>query len=67
MLDPVALQGAEVIAVAKFGEQFLKDRPVALAAARLRITVEVALEVVLDAVVVEQGVIDIDQKNNSVS
>ena len=64
VLDPVALQRAEVIAVAQLRKQLLEDRPVPLPAGDSELTVEVLLKVVLDAVVVEQGVVHIDQKDD---
>src|SRR4030095_782653 len=64
MLDPVALQGAEVIAIAQIGKQLFEDRPVALAGGNSELTVEVALDVVLDAVVVDQRIVYVDEKND---
>ena len=66
MLDPVALQGAEIIAIAQLGEQLLENRPVSLAARNSELTIEMTLDVILDAVVVEQGIVHIDEKNNGV-
>ena len=66
VLDPVALQGAEIIAVTQFREQLLENRPVALAGGNSELTVEVAFDVVLDAVVVEQRIVHVDEKNDGV-
>ena len=66
MLDPIALQGAKIIAIAQLGEQLLEDRPVPLATGNSEFAVEVAFDVVLDTVVVEQRVVHIDQKNDRV-
>src|SRR5262245_19743961 len=66
MLDPVALQCAEIVAIAKLGEQLLEDRPVSLAARNSEFAIEVALDVVLDAIVIQQGIVHIDEKNDGV-
>ena len=64
VLDPVALQGAEIIAIAQFGEQLLENRPVPVAAGSSELTFKVAFDVVLDTVIVEQRIVHIDEKNN---
>src|SRR5262245_31501082 len=66
MFDSVALQRAEVVAIAQLGEQLLEDRPVPLATGNSELTIEVAFDVVLDAVVVEQCIVHIDEKNDRV-
>ena len=66
MLDPIALQGAEVVAVAQISEELLEDRPVAVPAGRPELTFEMASEIGLDAVIVQQRVVDIDQEDNRV-
>src|SRR6267143_1078761 len=66
MLDPIALQGAEIVPVAQIAEQLLEDRPVAVATRRSELAFKMALEIGLDAVVVEQGVVDIDKKHGLV-
>ena len=43
VLDPVALQGAEIIAVAKISEELFEDRPVPVAAGSAELTFKVAL------------------------
>ncbi len=60
VLDPVALQGAEIIAVAQLSEELFENRPVPVAGGRAELTFKMALEVILDTVVVEQCVIDVD-------
>jgi hypothetical protein len=62
LLDPIALQGSEIVAVAEIGEERLKDRPVAVAADGPELAFEMAAQIGLDAVVVERCVIDIDQE-----
>ena len=66
MLDPVALQSAEIIAVAQFGEQLLEDCPVPLAAGNSEFAIEVALDIVLNPVVIQQGIVHVDEKNDGV-
>jgi hypothetical protein len=64
VLDPVALQGAEIIAVAQVSEELFENRPVSVAAGGPELTFKVALEIILNTVIVEECVVDIDQKNN---
>ena len=52
MLDPIALQGPEVIAVAQLTKELLEDRPVTVAACRTELAFEMAPEIGLDAVIV---------------
>src|SRR4029077_11917248 len=60
VLDAVALQGAEIIAVAQLIEELFENRPVPVAAGRPELTLKVALEVILNAIVVQQRVVDVD-------
>jgi hypothetical protein len=60
VLDPVALQGAEIIAVPQVSEELFENRPVPVAAGRPELTFKVALEVILNAVVVEQRIVHVD-------
>ena len=64
MFDPVALQGPEIIAVTQIREELFENRPVPIAAGRPELPFQVALEVILDTVVVDECVVDVDQKNN---
>src|ERR1700730_13757279 len=66
VLDPIALQGAEIVPVAQIAEQLLEDRPIAVATRRSELAFEMALEIGLDAIVVEQGVVDIDKEDGLV-
>ena len=66
VLDPIALQGAEIVAVAQIGEELLEDRPVAVAASRPELAFEMAPEIGLDAVVVQERVVDIDEEDSRV-
>ncbi len=64
VLDPIALQRAKIVAVAQIGEQLLEDRPVAVATGGAELALQMALKIGLNAVVVEQGVIDIDKEDD---
>ena len=47
-------------------KQVLLDGPVSFAALRAELELQMILNVLLDAIVVEQGVVDIDEKHNRV-
>src|SRR5262249_42090332 len=64
MLDTVALQGAEVISISELREQLFKDRPIAVAAGGAEFAFEMALQIGLDPVVVQQCIVDIDQEDD---
>ena len=66
MLDPIALQGPKIIAVAEIGEQLFEDRPIAVAACRPELALQMSTQIGLDAVIVDQGVVDIDEKHGLV-
>src|SRR5262245_25127834 len=66
MFDPIALQGSEVIPVTQLAKQLLEDRPVTVAACGSKLAFEMAPEIGLDAVIVEQGVVNIDKKDGLV-
>ena len=64
MIDPVALQRAQIVRVAELGAQLLEIIPVALLLLVADVALEIALHVGNDVVVVDQRVIDVKQKNN---
>src|SRR5438128_1628187 len=64
VLGPVALQRAEIVAIPELDEQRLEDRPVPVTRRGAELTLEMALEVVLNAIVVQQRVVDVDQEND---
>ena len=64
MLDPVALQGAEIIAIAQIREQLFEDRPVPVAAGHPEFTIEVTFNIVLNAVVIEERIVYVNEKHN---
>jgi len=66
VLDPIALQGTEIVTIAQIGEELLEDRPVAVAAGRPKLAFEMAPEIGLDAVVVQERVVDIDEEDSRV-
>ena len=64
MLNPVTLECAEVVGIAKFGAQVLKNLPKPRLTLDPERLLEVTAEVTLDSIVVEQGVVDIQQEGN---
>src|SRR6185437_757727 len=66
ILDSVALKGAQVVGVAKLGPQALEDLPVTRLALGAEGLLEVAPKITFDPVVVEQSVVDVEQKNEVV-
>ena len=67
VLDPVALQRAQVVGVAELGAQRLEDRPVALLQHGPDRAREVTLEIGGDPIVVEQRVVDVEQEHDPIS
>jgi hypothetical protein len=67
VFDAVALQCSQVVPVAQFGHQLFQDRPVALPGRGPVLALQVSLNVVLNTVVFEQGIIHIDQEDDPVS
>jgi hypothetical protein len=63
VFDSEALQGAQVIPVAEFVKQSLLDSPELVTALRSEFTLNMPFEVGLDAVVVQQCVVNVYQKN----
>src|SRR5262245_12788463 len=66
MFDPVTLQRAEVVPVTQLGEEVLENLPVPVPAGRSELALEVGSNIVLDAIVIEESVIDVDQEDDSV-
>src|SRR5689334_15555180 len=67
MLETVALQSSEVVAVAELVEQVLEYLPVAQARAAAVDLLQVFLEILLNRVVVDQRVVNIDEKDDRLS
>src|SRR4029077_15438542 len=63
MFSPVALQRSKIIAITQLREQVLQDSPVALTGGTAIGVLKMLLEVLLDPVVVEQGVVNINKEN----
>ena len=65
VLDPVALQRAEVVGVAELLAQLLEDLPVALLPLVADLALEVAPHVGDDVVVVDQRVVDVEERDDT--
>jgi len=63
VFDSVSLQCAEIVGVAKLGAELLEDLPVAPFAFLAECADEVTAEIIDHRVVVEQGVVDVEQEH----
>src|ERR1700688_868416 len=63
MFRPVALQRSKIVAITELCEQVLQDSPVAFTGGTAIGVLKMILEVVLDPVVVKQGVVNINKEN----
>ena len=63
MLDAVPLQRAEIVGVPEFAPQLLEDLPVAPVALGSERLDQVTAQIVDDRVVVEQRVVDVEEKD----
>jgi hypothetical protein len=61
-LDAIALEGSEVVGVTELGAELLEDLPVAVGATGTDFVLEMALEIGGDAIVVDKGVIDVEEE-----
>src|SRR5690242_1566225 len=64
MFVTVALQRSEIVAIPKLREQIVENSPVALASSAAVGSLDMVLEVLLDGVVVQERIVDIDQKDS---
>src|SRR5579872_1163705 len=64
MFDAITLEGADVVAIAQLRHQILEDPPITIARSDAVSLLDMILEVVLDPVVVDQRVVDIDEKDD---
>ncbi len=64
VLGSQALQRAKVIGIAKRGAQFLEDRPIARARLFAAFAPQLATQVILKTIIVEQSVVDVKKKDN---
>ena len=63
LLSAVALEGADIIGVAELGPQLVEDRPIAVARGASVALLEMLAQILLDAVVVDQRVVDIEEED----
>src|SRR5438270_11138931 len=61
----ITLKRAEIISIAEFGAQLLKDFPVALLALRAHLLFQVAFEVGRDMVIVEERVVYVEKEDEA--
>src|SRR5580704_3434632 len=66
MFSPVALQSSKIVAITQLYEQVLQDSPVAFTGGSAIGVLKMVLEVLLDSVVVEQGIVNINKENNGI-
>src|SRR5207253_322771 len=64
VLDPVALQRAQVVGVAELGAEVLEDGPVACFGLGTDLAPEIAPQVRGDAVVVDERVVDVEEEDD---
>ena len=62
ILEPVALQGAEIVRIAELRAQLFENRPVAITLGTAELTFEMLAEILLHGIVIEQGIVHIEQK-----
>lgn len=67
VVGPVALQCAQVVGVPELGPQLLEDRPAAPLPLGADLALQMAFQIGGDPVVVEQGVIHVEQEDDTVS
>jgi hypothetical protein len=64
LLEPKAFQCSEVIDISQLRPQRFKDRPVSVAGRDALILREMVFQISLYRIVIEQRVVDIEQKDN---
>ena len=67
ILDAVALEGSDIVAITQLREEVLQDCPIALAAGDTKETLKMVLKVLLNPVVVEQRVVHVDEEDDWMS
>src|SRR5437667_2111091 len=67
ILTAVALQGAQIIRIPKFGAELFKKCPIALLPLMSDFFFEMTLEVSRDSIVVEQRIVYVEQENQTVA
>ena len=63
-LEPIALECAKIIGVPKLASQLLEDLPVSVVSGRTIFLLEVLPQMVLHTIIVEQGIVDIEQEDD---
>ena len=66
VFDPVALQRAQIVGIAQLGSQLFEYGPIALLPLMADLQLQVTFQIRRHPIVVEQGVIDIKQKDDVV-
>src|SRR5215471_2070555 len=62
MFDAVTLKCAEIVAIPQVCEELFENRPISIAGVRAELAFKMALEIVLNTIVIEQSVVDVNQK-----
>src|SRR6516225_2277730 len=62
-LATISLQGAKIVGVAELGAELLENGPIVIPARRVEALFEVPAEVGLDRIVVDEGVIDVEEED----
>ena len=65
LFDAIALQGSEIVGVTEFGAELLEELPVARGAFGTNFILKMTLQVIGDAVVVNQRVVDVKEENGA--
>jgi hypothetical protein len=64
VFDAIALQRAEIIGIAEFAAEILEQRPIAVMRIAAVLAPEIIGEIAGDAIVVDEGVVDVEQEGN---
>src|SRR5215468_10814887 len=67
MFGSISLQSAEVVRIAQFGSQLLKNLPIFPRSFRADLADEVALQICCDSVVIQQCVVYVEQEHDATS
>jgi hypothetical protein len=64
VFDPIALKRAQIVGIPQFATEFLEQLPIPLLTLASQFLLQETLEVDQNPVRVEQGIVDIDQKDD---
>ena len=64
VLNPVALQCAQIVRVAELSAHIVEDRPVSLLALGPNRAIEMAHQIGDDTIIVEESVIDVEEEHH---